>query len=163
MTDLNELKAQLDRAVEELNRHKLALESLPEFKAVKDAEGLVIDIQSQIITEGERLEAERLGKVKEEILQAGFEVRHGHTTSASNHHRRTSEDGEPWTYLIVLSSRPKVSHISEWSRDITIECEGEGFEADWILGHGETEEEAWEDAASTWGDKDYRALALAGL
>jgi hypothetical protein len=156
-----ELKQQLEQAIKHRLKCKETLEALSEWQFLQEANQLVSQLETEIRTEEKRLKKESEERSKQEIIDAGFEVRTGHTTGSTNHRDWQSDDGEPWTFLIVHSSRPQVKHVSESSRGESISTiDGSDFNEEWLLGHGETEEEAWEDAIENWVDSETKELAL---
>jgi hypothetical protein len=156
-----ELRQQLEQAIKHRLRCKEVLEALPEWKFLQEASQLVSQIEAEIHAEEERLKKKNEERSKQEIITAGFELRAGHTTGSTNHRDWQSDKGEPWTFLIVHSSRPQVKHVSESSRGESISTvDDSDFNQEWLLGHGETEEEAWEDALENWVDSEIKELAL---
>lgn len=156
LIELNNLR---DRAVRRL-------QELPEYKIVQQLNTEVDKVKQEIKEEEEKLKQEQFEKTKQELIDAGFELRHGHMTGASNQDGRTSDNGEPYTFLVVHCSRPKILEIFEWSKgqSIAYEDERQEFKQDWIghgwIGHGESEEDAWLDAINNWADEEIRAIAL---
>lgn len=161
---IEDLKAQLQEAIQQSNAANDVLEALPEFKHLVECRSVVSKLERQIKVEQEHIAALQVEQIKQEILTAGFKVRHGHTTGSTNHRDWQSDNGEPWTFLIVHSSRPQIAHVSESSRgESYTDIDGHNFNENWVLGYGETEEEAWEDAIDTWKEEEYRTKALEGL
>jgi hypothetical protein len=158
---LEQIEAQLKEAVQKRADCQSALNALPEFQRLIEAEQVVKNLNDLKKAEVDRLNAEKVEQVKEEIIKAGFEVRKGHSTSSTNHKHWQSDEGEPWTVLIVHNSRPEVRHVSESSTKETFSTVDKSeFQEQWLLGHGETEEEAWENAIESWNDEETRAAAL---
>jgi len=146
-----ELAKKLDEAQNQLKEATASLQSCVEFTRVQEAEKKVRSVEELIKGQEEKFKKEQFESKKNELQRKGHKVVVGHTTSATNHHGRTSDDGEPYTFLIVAQGSPKVLHVSENSRGIRVFflLDGEKEEEvdpDWIVGSGETEQEAWEDA-----------------
>ena len=159
---LDKLKTELTAANQALTDASTLLEATTEYKKVQQAKSAVEDLKNKIKDEEIKVANDKAEKVKVEIIEAGFELRSGHTTSATNHHGRTSENGEPYTYLIVHKKRPQIDHVSESSNNTYYtDINDNDFDADWVLGYGESEEDCWEDAIYTWKYEDYRIAALA--
>lgn len=159
---LEKLEAELKLAISALNRANSALEATEEAKHLKKCKEDVELIQEKLKAETLRAEKLQIEKIKQEIIDAGFEVRKDHKTSATNHHDRTSDNGEPYTYLIVHKNRPEIKYVSETSHDTYYtDINDTAFDADWVLGYGENWEEAWKDAIYTWRFEEARATALA--
>ena len=161
---LDQLKAQLQEAIQKSVAANQALEALPEFQSLTKYRSAVNELEQQIKIEEERIAVEQAEQTKQEILAAGFEIRSGHSTGSTNHRDWQSDDGEPWTFLIVHSSRPHIAHVSESSRgESYTDVNNNDFDENWVLGHGETEKEVWEDAIDSWQDDDLKTKALEGL
>ena len=79
-----------------------------------------------------------------------LECRTGHDTSSTNHRDWQSDNGETFTFVIVNTDCPRITHIGETSRHTWVHLEGQEHAEDHediLLGSGQTEAEAWEDAA----------------
>lgn len=69
----------------------------------------------------------------------------GHTTGSTNHRDWQSDQGEPWTFLIVPTGTPSIEHVGESSNCVDVLFSGgEEIEIPDEWGHGETLDEAWE-------------------
>lgn len=102
-------------------------------------------------------------QAKVEIAEAGFELRTGHATISTSMYPWRSEGGREWTYVIVHKFRPHIQQVAEWSRGLyTTDTNGNNFPEKWIIGYGETVEEAWLEATTYWDEKVKRD-ALSGL
>ena len=112
-----------------------------------------------LLLEEERLNRQLMEPTKKELLAMGFECRSGHKTGSTNHRGHQSDNGEPWTFVVVRKDRPAISHILEQSRGISVSPVQ--FNPNWILGNGETEDEAWELSCENWmDDEQFRADAI---
>jgi hypothetical protein len=160
---LEKLKRQLAQAVEVESICRTALESLQEFRDLQEAVQAVKELRKQIDLEQSKINGENAQRMKQEIIAAGFEIRTGHTTGSTNHRDWQSDNGEPWTFLIVHASVPQVTHVSESSRgEDFVMADDSDFNEAWLLGHGETEDEAWEVALENWVDEEFKAAAIPG-
>lgn len=157
---MNNLQEQLFAATEVLANAEANLQLSVEFLAVKEAKKLVYSLTQQLEKEKKLAKLAELNKNKTNLINLGFVCQTGHTTSASNHHNRTSDDGEPYTFLIIHSSKPKVENVIEWSNGISVTWKNlsdlknsyPNSHEEWIVGYGETEKEAWEEAVYSWSN-----------
>jgi hypothetical protein len=166
LSTIDALNAQLLEIYASLEKAQERLTATPEWVECDRLIGQVKSLQTSIQEEKYRLDQEVYETTKAEIITAGFEVRTGHTTSSTNHRSTQSQNGETWKFLILNSKLPKVEHIDETSGDTNV-C-FDGVESDdalsslqMVLGYGETEQEAWSDAITTWNYDEDRKRVLA--
>lgn len=113
----------------------------------------------KLLLEEENLTRLSLEPTKKELLRIGLECRSGHKTGSTNHREFQSDNGEYWTFVVVHKDRPAIECISERYRGISVSPNH--FNPNWILGNGETEDEAWDLACENWiDDEQFRTDAI---
>jgi hypothetical protein len=147
---LKQLESELQQAKNEHFLQSRVVDNLPEVKSLYKAKRKVQFLQEKFNKLQEQVDLERLERIKKQLIEKGFECRSGHTTSSPADSEWVSYDGAPWTFVVVPSTYPQITHISEkdCSADI-LTNNGETFINN-TLGHGQTESEAWADAVDTW-------------
>ncbi len=121
------------------------LEALREEESQKKAKVLV----------AEKRRNAKLKRLEVFVLSNGGEVRTGHLTDATN--KYTSDNGEPYTFILVRAETPMISFVCERSSGARIEFEdgSDVLEDDpLIISWGETVEEMWQSLMEEMDDNE---------
>jgi hypothetical protein len=150
MSDLDELRRKLIEAENNQKLKRKALEASIEFREAREADQSVSDLLHKIWQENQRIRQERIDQNNKPIIAAGYEVRTGHGTSSG-----IGDNGDNWIFVIVHKTSPRINRILIFQGEVSC-LVGKPIEVkvseDFILGHGETEQQAWEDAIDCWND-----------
>lgn len=139
---LNSLEASFKTAWE-------VVRATPEWKQMHAIREEITATQDKIYAEEKAAALAKLEATKTAIINAGFEIRIGHSTD----HEDADLHGESYTFLVVRKELPTIKCVCEEYYDTWLTIEGYKNILDTnsiVLGSGSTENELWEDASTKW-------------